>query len=142
LRIWTFHPRYLDRQGLLALWRESLLAQKVLRGETKGYTAHPQLERFRDHPDPAGAIGFYLAAVHDESSARGYDFDRSKIISESTVKGIEETRGQLIFEWRHFMAKIAVRDPGRHRSLKDLEDPEPHPLFRVVEGGVRTWERI
>ncbi len=141
MRIWTFHTRYLDRQGILALWRESLLAQKVLRGETRGYKAHSQLERFRDHPDPVGAIGFYLAAVHDESVARAYGFDRSKIFSESTVARIEETRGQLLFEWGHFLAKIAVRDPRRYRSLKDLDDPEPHPLFRVIEGEVRAWER-
>jgi len=31
MRLWTIHPKYLDRQGLLALWREALLAQKVLR---------------------------------------------------------------------------------------------------------------
>ncbi len=30
MRIWSLHPKYLDRQGLLACWRETLLAQKVM----------------------------------------------------------------------------------------------------------------
>ena len=43
MRLWSIHPRYLDSMGLVALWREALLAQAVLRGETKGYKFHPQL---------------------------------------------------------------------------------------------------
>lgn len=142
MRIWTFHPEYLDRQGLLALWRESLLAQKVLAGSTKGYTAHPQLTRFRDHPDPLGAIGFYLVTVYRESVARGYQFDRSKILSDAPVDIMLETDGQLIYEWRHFMSKLVVRAPDRYRTLKGLKDPEPHPIFYISEGGVKPWERI
>jgi hypothetical protein len=34
MRLWSLHPKHLDRQGLLAVWREGLLAQEVLRGET------------------------------------------------------------------------------------------------------------
>jgi len=30
MRLWSLHPRYLDAKGLVALWREGLLAQKVL----------------------------------------------------------------------------------------------------------------
>jgi len=47
VRIWSLHPKYLDRQGLTACWREALLAQAVLNGATRGYTRHPQLVRFR-----------------------------------------------------------------------------------------------
>jgi len=40
MRLWSIHPKYLDRQGLLAVWRESLLAQSVLiKGE---YTECPE----------------------------------------------------------------------------------------------------
>jgi hypothetical protein len=53
MRIWSVHPRYLDRQGLTAGWREGLLAQKVLTGTTKGYRNHPQLRRFRAAGDGA-----------------------------------------------------------------------------------------
>lgn len=37
MRIWSLHPSYLDAKGLVALWRETLLAQKVLLGATVGY---------------------------------------------------------------------------------------------------------
>ena len=47
MRIWSLHPSLLDRRALVACWRETLLAQKVLRGLTRGYTNHPQLIRFR-----------------------------------------------------------------------------------------------
>lgn len=141
VRIWTFHPSYLDRQGLLALWRETLLAQKVLRGLTRGYRNHPQLTRFRAHADPVEAIGYYLAAVHDESLARDYQFDRSKVLYDSPVAKIPETEGQLVYEWKHFMAKLAVRDVERFKSLSGIGVPNPHPLFIIIDGEVRSWER-
>ena len=37
MRLWSIHPKYLGTKGLVALWREALLAQKVLQGNTKGY---------------------------------------------------------------------------------------------------------
>ena len=61
MRLWTLHPRYLDAAGLVALWREGLLARAVLRGKTRGYRHHPQLERFRCHASPRSAINRYLA---------------------------------------------------------------------------------
>jgi hypothetical protein len=79
MRLWTLHPRYLDAKDLAALWRQALLAKPVLRGETRGYRYHPQLARFRVHASPSFAINAYLAAVHAEATARGYDFDRRKI---------------------------------------------------------------
>lgn len=86
MRLWSLHPKYLDPQGLVALWREALLAKAVIRGETRGYTHHPQLQRFTEHPHPRLAINAYLAAVHVEATQRGYRFDRSKI---GTLREIE-----------------------------------------------------
>jgi len=37
MRLWTIHPKYLDAKGLVALWRETLLAKHVLEGKTPGY---------------------------------------------------------------------------------------------------------
>jgi hypothetical protein len=65
MRLWTLHPKYLDAQGLVALWREGLLAQKVLRGRTRGYRHHPQLARFRAQADPVASIARYLRAVQE-----------------------------------------------------------------------------
>ena len=79
MRLWSLHPSLLDGKGLVALWREGLLAQQVLSGLTKGYRHHPQLARFRSCSDPVAAIAAYLHEVHRESVRRGYCFDASKI---------------------------------------------------------------
>src|SRR4029079_3775452 len=79
MRLWSVHPKYLDARGLVALWREALLAQAVLRGRTKGYRHHPQLHRFWANTAPRSAINAYLACVLQEATARGYSFDRSKV---------------------------------------------------------------
>ena len=79
MRLWSLHPSYLDAVGLVALWREGLLARKVLQGQTKGYIHHPQLFRFRETGNPIHVLDFYLKTVHDESIRRGYNFDLSKI---------------------------------------------------------------
>lgn len=58
MRLWSIHPQYLDAKGLLALWREALLAKHVLEGSTKGYKNHPQLIRFKETDNPIGFISF------------------------------------------------------------------------------------
>ncbi|PWC05735.1 pyrimidine dimer DNA glycosylase/endonuclease V [Agromyces badenianii] len=142
MRIWSLHPRYLDRQGLTACWRETLLAQAVLEGATRGYTRHPQLERFRDLPDPLGAIGDYLAGVADEATARGYRFDGSKVHRRSeTPVLLEVTSGQLALEWEHLRRKLATRSPELALRWAGVELPAPHPLFTVTAGAVASWER-
>ena len=141
MRLWTLHPKYLDARGLVALWREGLLAQQVLRGRTRGYRQHPQLERFRSQPDPVGSIARYLAAVHEESRARGYRFDRTKIRRVRARRRMAETEGQLLHEWSHLKRKLRRRAPARYRQLRGVKRPAPHPLFRIVAGGVRSWER-
>ena len=141
MRLWTLHPRYLDSQGLVALWREALLAKAVLRGETRGYRRHPQLARFRAHASPRAAINAYLAAVHAEATARGYAFDRRKIGPRRRVAPIAATSGQVAYEWRHLMKKLSVRNRPLHRHWKSARRPDCHPLFRRVRGPVAEWER-
>jgi hypothetical protein len=141
MRLWTIHPKHLDAKGLVALWREALLAQKVLQGRTRGYRHHPQLLRFQALRNPAGALASYLAAVHAESARRGYQFDCSKIGKKRFRGRITETKGQLLYEWKHLKRKLSVRDPGRHRASRSVPMPEHHPLFRLIEGKVRAWEK-
>jgi len=143
MRIWSLDPEYLDRQGLLACWRETLLAQAVLAGRTRGYDRHPQLERFREAPDPLGAVASYLHAIADEADARGYRFDRSRIDRPRAggAPRLEVSSGQMAVEWAHLRGKLAVRDPERLARWADVTDPEPHPLFVVVDGPVASWER-
>lgn len=141
MRLWSIHPRYLDAAGLVALWREALLAQAVLRGETRGYRNHPQLERFRSAPSPEGSVAEYLRLVHDESMRRGYRFDAAKIGTPCDTTTITVTRGQLEHEWQHLLEKLQARSPEVYEQMRGLGRPEAHPLFRVVDGGVASWER-
>ncbi|MRG59816.1 pyrimidine dimer DNA glycosylase [Agromyces sp. CFH 90414] len=142
MRIWSLHPRYLDRQGLTACWREALLAQAVLAGTTRGYTRHPQLDRFRAAPDPLAAVAAYLVGVADEASDRGYRFDRTRIRETGAgVAPIPVTTGQLALEWRHLAAKLAARSPETAAAWAEVGEPDPHPLFVPVVGGVEPWER-
>lgn len=136
------HPRHLDRQALVACWRETLLAQAVLAGRTRGYTRHPQLERFRAQRDPVASVGVYLEAVADEADARGYRFDRTRIdVTGADTPRIEVTDGQLALEWSHLRVKLAARSPDVLVRWQHVAVPTPNPLFRVVPGPVATWER-
>ena len=141
MRLWSIHPQHLDRQGLTALWREALLAQAVLAGRTRGYTRHPQLERFRETPEPLGALAAYLDVVREEATSRGYSYDPARVDAVPRWTGtVEVTTGQVELEWAHLLAKLQVRSPERY-EVQRLRAPVPHPLFEVVAGPVASWER-
>ncbi|MBI3416544.1 MAG: DNA lyase [Verrucomicrobia bacterium] len=140
MRLWTLHPQYLDAKGLVALWREALLAQKVLQGATRGYRHHPQLHRFRQQRDPVAVVGVYLRGVAEQARQRGYKFDETKIISSGRATNMAATRGQLRYEWEHLKKKLRVRDRAKFRETRSIESPEPHPLFTIVPGEIEPWE--
>lgn len=139
MRLWTLHPRYLDSRGLVALWREALLAKAVLQNRTRGYRPHPQLTRFRDHPRPVAAINTYLAGVLAEARRRGYRFDARKVMGPKTGVRIRVSRGQLTYEWSHLLQKLRRRAPGVYRAASRAR-PRAHELFRLVPGPVAAWE--
>jgi len=141
MRIWTLHPKYLDPQGLVALWREALLARAVLRGETTGYRHHPQLLRFQSHAAPRYAINAYLSSVFIEAESRGYSFNRRKVGPVRANTKIESTAGQLHYEWQHLMSKLSARSPSLYRRWRGVASPESHPLFSIKRGAVELWER-
>ncbi len=141
MRLWSLHPKYLDARGLVALWREALLAQKVLNGKTKGYTKHPQLERFAGSAAPKALINYYLAEVFKEAYRRDYEFDRNKIAMTDMPGKLTVTRGQLQYEWEHLLKKVKKRAPKVYALLKDIKRVEPHPLFKKVPGPVAAWEK-
>lgn len=147
MRIWSLHPSHLDRMGLLACWRETLLAQAVLAGKTRGYRNHPQLERLRAQPDPLAAVGAYLTVVSDEAARRGYRFDAARILRPAVpgaigaaVPAIPVSRGQLDYEWEHLGRKLDERSP-EFAERWSYAVPSAHPLFREVAGGIESWER-
>ena len=163
MRLWSLHPSLLDRAALVAGWREALLAQKVLRGETTGYRHHPQLLRFRQAgpgagpgpgvgPGPGAAVGSpaasgdpealvaaYLHGLADEADRRGYRFRRELVLARPAPDGsLTVTTGQLALEIEHLRRKVSVRAP---EWLGHLDRVAPHPLFVVVDGPVEPWER-
>jgi hypothetical protein len=143
MRIWSLHPKYLDAKGLVALWRETLLARAVLLGNTKGYTNHPQLLRFRYGEEPVKLIDTYLWAVHQEGVVRGYNLDPAKIgPNRFTVAQVPVTEGQLRYEWQHLRAKLLVRCPEWCERTGEVDLPDTHPLFYAIPGTVEVWEKI
>ncbi|MGL5683975.1 MAG: pyrimidine dimer DNA glycosylase/endonuclease V [Marinifilaceae bacterium] len=142
MRLWSIHPQYLDAKGLVACWREGLLAKKVLSGHTIGYRNHPQLLRFKAVADPIAAIDGYLYYLLLEANERGYHFDGSKISTSDILEHIPVTSGQLIYEFNHLKSKLSIRDLERLDVLFAVERIEQHPLFYVTPGEVEPWEKV
>ena len=142
MRLWSISPNYLDSKGLVALWREGLLAQKVLAGNTIGYKNHPQLDRFKNTNNPIGAIATYLRVIVQEAELRGYNFDKTKILNNRLQSKIRVTTGQLDYELSHLKNKLGKRDPQRLEKIRNIKKIESHPLFYRVRGGVEKWEVI
>ncbi|MBN2350718.1 MAG: hypothetical protein JXJ22_17910 [Bacteroidales bacterium] len=142
MRLWSLHPQYLDRMGLVALWREALLAKNVLSGNTRGYKSHPQLYRFKNSKNPLYAINRYLHYVYVEALERKYKFDKGKIDREHSKISINVTRGQLKYEKEHLLRKLDKRDKIKFSQLVAVNELIPHPMFVVVDGGVEDWEVI
>ncbi len=136
------HPKYLDVKGLLALWRESLLAKKVLEGKTNGYKNHPQLIRFKELENPLEAINSYLQEIWQEADTRGYKFDKAKFTVSCEVDKIAVTSGQIEFERKHLLRKLAVRDSGKRKILEQASVCELHPLFVEISGEIADWEKV
>ena len=113
-----------------------------MRGATRGYKHHPQLIRFAETKNPPAALAAFLKAVRDEAEERGYTFDAKKIGRRKSRGKIKETRGQLLYEWRHLKRKLKQRDPGRLRELAAVKIPASHPLFKIISGKVRDWEKL
>ena len=142
MRIWSLHPKYLDGKGLVAVWRETLLAKHVLEGKTKGYKNHPQLNRFKAAKNPVDAINHYLSDLFIEASKREYHFDKQKIDWKFQRTELTVTTGQLIYEAKHLLNKLQSRDSAKFDQLKTNIQFESHPLFTVIDGDVEIWEII
>ena len=114
----------------------------ILRPFRQAQRASPQTYRdsagvrHRSGQSPPICTGLYA-----ESLARGYCFDAAKI-SRARYSGLlRVTRGQLDYEWKHLLAKLVMRDLDRHRQLRKIKRPRPHPLFRIIAGSREDWEK-
>jgi hypothetical protein len=140
MRLWSVHPKYLDAKGLIALWRESLLAKHVLEGKTKGYKNHPQLERFKKSKWPVDAINHYLLIVYEEALHREYNFNKNKIKKDFKFSTIKVTEGQIEYEKKHLLNKLKIRDPEKYKQLKNEKKVIVHSMFRTTDGDIESWE--
>ena len=140
MRIWSIHPKYLDTKGLVALWRETLLAKHVLEGKTKGYRNHPQLDRFKKADKPIDIINQYLATVYNEALARKYNFDKEKIDWDFEPSIISVTSGQIKYETEHLLNKLRIRDKIKFDKLNNIKKIAQHPIFKIVKGDIEDWE--
>jgi len=143
MRLWSLHPRYLDTKGLLGVWREGLLAQKVLLGKTKRYKNHSQLIRFKDCDDSIEMIGCYLLGIYLESEARGYSFNFDKIVDcRNTGMKMDVNIGQLEYEFQHLLLKLKIRDFKKYSDVRKIKEIKAHRMFRIIDGGIADWEKI
>ena len=142
MRLWSLHPQYLDAKGLVALWREALLAQKVLLGATRGYHHHPQLARFQCQRQPMAVIAAYLREVWREAVRRGYHFDQSKIAVRATRRKIAVNDGQLEYELAHLKAKLKLRNAAAYARIRLVTQAQAHPLFEPTPGAREDWEVV
>lgn len=160
MRLWSVHPMYLDTKGLLAVWREGLLAQRVLLGKTKGYKNHPQLERFKNvyNPkpflNPLFYLGSYLYNIWEEADKRKFKFDKTKIkyCADKSFK-MQVTQGQVKYEFQHLQNKLQYRCINKYWNnittiyviedkINTYREPLSNPLFEVVEGDIEKWEKV
>lgn len=148
MRLWSLHPKYLDSKGLVACWREGLLAQAVLLGKTKGYRSHSQLTRFQEQGGTAVQyLVLYLVDIAFEANhKRFYGFDESRISTVTTDFMLDNpkipvTIGQLEYEHNHLAKKLEERKTVGRIALPKTRLVDTHPLFTVVPGGVESWEK-
>lgn len=142
MRLWSIAPELLDSKGLVACWRESLLALNVLQGKTKGYKNHPQLNRFKRAEDPIQSVCNYLHTLCDEADRRGYKFNRNKIpYKQSVIAKISVTVGQVDYEFNFLKNKVLHRTgKWKHNKYPSLESV--NETFYLVDGDVEDWEKV
>lgn len=144
MRLWTINFKYLDAKGLVALWREALLAKNVLAGLTKGYKNHPQLDRFYAHENALEAINAYLAEVYAQACARGYKFDAAKAgeFDERNLVKIAVSSGQIEYEFAFLQKKLKSRDINAYERNLSVKNIEIVSIFKEIEGGIEPWEKV
>ena len=143
MRLWTINFKYLDAKGLVALWREALLAKNVLKGLTKGYKNHPQLIRFYTHQNSIDAINAYLLEVYKEACVRGYKFDVAKVgkFDAENLSKIAVTRGQIEYEFSFLQEKLKQRDLKKYKENLNVKNIEISTIFTKIDGDIEPWEK-
>ncbi len=132
MRLWSIHPKYLDTKGVVAVWREALLAKHIIDGKTRAYAHHPQAKRFMNAKRSKDAINLYLYHIYKEAKKRGYSFKKEKFCS-SAKTTIPITKEQLFFEWNHLKRKLKKRAPAKYKEMQMIKTPLLHPVFKITK---------
>jgi len=141
MRLWSLSFKYLDRMGLLAVWREALLAKKVLEDKTIGYKNHPQLIRFKNTDNPVKYINAYLEDIYKEAQERGYNFSKEKFSEGKIEKQIPVNSKQVEYEFTHLKYKLEKRDPEKFKDVSNITEIEVSNIFKIIEGNIEEWEK-
>ena len=141
--LWSIDLGWLDSIGIVALWRESLLARAVLEGKTNGYVNHPQLYRFKSSEKPLAAIETYLYYVFEESLKRGFNFDNEKIRNSLIDKNIKisVSQGQLDYELKLLKLKLKQRSQEYYKNISTINKGNLNSMFASHPGSIEVWER-
>ncbi|MBN1645161.1 hypothetical protein JW851_03960 [Candidatus Woesearchaeota archaeon] len=142
MRLWSIHPKYLDVKGLSGLWRESLLAKKILKGETESHKNHPQLNRFKVLKKPLPAINSYLLYIYKESCDRGYCFNKKNISKPFRKSKLSIKKGQILYEFNLLKKRLKIRAKDKYKELLKIKRIEPNPLFKIIKGSTEDWEKV
>ena len=57
------------------------------------------------------------------------------------VEKIAVTKGQVAYEWEHFLKKMKQRSPEIYRTARIISKPDRHPLFRLKAREKEAWEK-
>lgn len=153
MRLWSIHPQYLDHLGLIACWREGLLALSVLSGQTDAYKNHPQLIRFKQTDDPVNYLRVYLQNIAEHALIRGYNFNQLKITNNDSeiidmmfkikkFKTMDINNQQIQYEFLHLQQKLFYRDRLKFKNNKVNSLIFVNPMFHVIDGPIEKWERV
>ena len=145
MRVWTIHPRYLDRKELRLSWSSGLKALKVL-SQPKIYNRFQSgLSVFRTQSEPLFALTSYLLEIAKEGKRRGMDMDVSnlpKLPKDFRLKipvSVQRVRSD-----RQLLIKHLARIGKKHvEKFESMRASLTHPLFFLhTDDKPGAWELI
>ena len=119
-----------------------MLAQKVLKGETKSHENHPRLKKSKAHPHSQYAIANYLVEIWKESKRREYNFNKEKIGYTKIVEKIPITQSELRYEFDLLRDGTKKRTPSRHKDLLSVKKSNAIRFLKSRTGGapIHFWK--
>ena len=140
IRVWDIHPGYLSRTRLLGEHREIHAVWTVITEDKKGYSKHPETERWRGH-----LTGLYRRhqLVVSEMTLRGYK--HKSPISELKVQESKEALLLLDNYPQQFIIlddKYAVGEQGRMPLPKRGYDFWAHHKYSVMARGYEEYKEV